>query len=303
VVQSLLAIDAYRKLSALEREDLESLAEHSATLQMNVVFLFGLGLLAFGGPRWQRRLLAVLAVPVVWAFMLSQRRAAMVALFAGAAILLLTLYHRRRATFFAILPIIVVLTVGFLGATWNASGALGLPASSVKTVFFSDQLSAADQQSNLYRDLEAINVWYTIRANPMLGQGFGQPFIVVAPMPSITFFVFWQYLPHNSILWLWIKMGFFGFVSFMYTVGRSVYAGARATRRVIEANAVVLTMVSVAYVVMFCIFAYVDIAVTTRPMVFLALCAAVCVDFGRLQVDSPSPLQSVETRVLESSIR
>jgi O-antigen ligase len=301
VVQSLLAINAYRKLSAVQREGLESLAEHSATLQMNVVILFALGLVAFGGARWQRRWLWALAIPVVWAFTLSQRRAAMVALFAGAAILLLTMYHRRRATFFAILPIVLVLTVGFLGATWNATGALGLPASSVKSVFFSDQLSAADQQSDLYRDLEAINVWHTIRANPLLGQGFGQPFFVVVPMPSISFFEFWQYLPHNSILWLWIKMGFFGFVSFMYTMGRSVFAGARTARRAIKPNEVVLTMVAVAYVVMFCIFAYVDIAVTTRPMVFLALCAAICADFGRLQPDSPSPLQSVQTRVLATS--
>jgi O-antigen ligase len=293
-IQGLFAVHAYRTLPDHIRDNLDSLAEHSATVQMNGVFLFALGLAAFGGSRWQRRIVAVLSIPVVFAFFISQRRGAMVALFAGAIILLMVLFHRNRARFWAIAPVAIILAIGYIGATWNASGALGLPASAVKSVFFTSQLDAADQSSNLYRDLEAINVWYTIRASPVLGQGFGQPFIVVAPMPNIGFFEFWQYFPHNSVLWVWIKIGFFGFVAVMYTIARAAYAGARSVRRVVSGDEAALVVVGLGYVVMFTIFAYVDIAITGRPAVFLALCIAICADFDRLPPARPAILAPVD---------
>jgi O-antigen ligase len=233
----------------------------------------------------------------VYAFLLSQRRAAMVALFAGGAILLMVLFHRRRAKFWSIAPIVVIITIGYLGATWNADGAIGLPASAVKSVFFSSQLDAADQQSNLYRDLEKINVWYTIRSSPILGIGFGQPFTIIAPMPSISSFVFWQYLPHNSMLWLWIKTGIFGFVTVMFTFGRSILMGGRSVLRAQTPSDVAVVLVGVGYVIMFTIFAYVDIAFTARPAVFLALSLAICGDFERAQPSAEDPVAGGSIRL------
>lgn len=281
--QSLLSLNYYLGLSEVDREGLESLSEHSATVQMNALFVFGLALVAFNGSRLQRRLIGVLAIPVAYTFLLSQRRAAMVALFAGGVLLLVALFQRRRAVFWTIAPFVVGISVAFLGATWNAGGIIGLPASAVKSVFFPAELTAANVSSDQYRQVEAINIWFTIRSSPLFGLGFGQPFSVVAPMPNISFFVYWQYLPHNSVLWLWIKTGFLGFVTIMYTIGRAVFSGARSLRQVSTPHEVALVLVGVSYVVMFTIFAYVDIAFTARTAVFLALCMAICADFGQAE--------------------
>ena len=47
-------------------------------------------------------------------------------------------------------------------------------------------------------------------------------------MPDISFFEFWEYIPHNNVLWIWIKIGFFGFVAMLFMFGRGVQLGARS---------------------------------------------------------------------------
>ena len=47
----------------------------------------------------------------------------------------------------------------------------------------------------------------TIKAKPITGLGFGQRFYRPFPLPDISFFPFYEYMPHNSVLWIWIKTG------------------------------------------------------------------------------------------------
>ena len=82
-IQSIFSLVYYRSLPPEVKLGIESLTEHAATLQMNALFVFlaALWLLkARGSSRWT---MLLLAVPVFYAYVLSQRRAAMVALFIG----------------------------------------------------------------------------------------------------------------------------------------------------------------------------------------------------------------------------
>ncbi len=90
----------------------------------------------------------------------------------------------------------------------------------VKTVIAPGQLSLEDQSSDLYRQIEAYDIWYTIRSNELFGVGFGQQFLRPWQLPDISFFVFWEYMPHNSILWIWMKMGIGGFMAMLYLIAR-----------------------------------------------------------------------------------
>ncbi len=229
--------------------------------------------------RWLRWSTFALSLPVMWAYLLSQRRAAMVALFIGLFIVIAVLYQRRRRAFWFVAPTSVILGLGYVVATWNAAGAIGLPAQAVKTVFFPEQLGQADNSSDLYRQLEAANLYFTIQSNRVLGVGFGKPFLQVVPMPNISFFEFWQYIPHNNVLWIWIKMGFLGFVAMLYMFGRAVQLGARSVTLVRSVDHVAFAVVGICYVVMFLTFAYVDIAWDARSTVFLGLSMALCADF------------------------
>ena len=179
-------------------------------------------------------------------------------------------------------PTVLFLGSGFVAATWNAEGALGLAATSVKSVIAPDQLGAEEESSNLYRVIESFDLWFTIRSSPITGRGFGQQFLMPLPLPDISFVEFWQYIPHNSILYMWIKLGFFGFAVMFFMFFRGVQFGARSTLGARTGDDVATVFAGMASVVMFVVFAYVDIAWDTRSTVFLAVAFALCADYAVL---------------------
>jgi O-antigen ligase len=111
-------------------------------------------------------------------------------------------------------------------------------------------------------------------------------------------------MSHNSVLWIWVKMGFFGFVSMLFMIARSIQLGGRAvvTARTPEQAAVVLTGVS--YVIMFLVFAYVDIAwLGGRTTIFLAFAFAVCGDYTAAIDDPDRRTGGIHTHQLASLAR
>ena len=98
-------------------------------------------------------------------------------------------------------------------------------------------------------------------------------------MPDISFFEFWEYIPHNNVLWIWIKLGFLGFAATLFMFGRAVQLGARSIALVRTNDHVAFVAVGLTYVVMFLVFAYVDIAWDPRSTVMLGLAMALCADF------------------------
>jgi O-antigen ligase len=108
----------------------------------------------------------------------------------------------------------------YLGVFWNRSGGIAEPAQAVKSVIEPDQ---RDYASNLYRDQENENLRYTIGFSPIIGIGFGRPFAVINQMVDLTnIWSLQHYMPHNNILWLWMRMGIVGFVIFWVTAGVAV---------------------------------------------------------------------------------
>jgi O-antigen ligase len=286
---ALAALREYYSLSPGEREALESLGEHGAAVHAAalIVFTAATWLLQERSSASGRWLLLLMAVPVIWAFLLSERRAAMVALFGGLALVMVVLRWHSRRRFWMILPVVLLALGAYLGAFWNASGVPGFPAQAVKTVVAPDQQSAEDQASDLYRKIERHDINATIRSNPVMGVGFGQPFHMPWPLPNISFFVFWEYITHNSILWIWMKAGIGGFVAMLLMFATTLRAGARALLTAEDGRTKVVTLTSVAYVLMFAIFAYVDIAWDTRNVVLLAVCMAQIDRAGSRRIASP----------------
>ena len=299
-IQSVFSLLHYSGLPDAERDELESLAEHSATVHMNALFIMAIAawmLRCRPRVRWG---FLLLLPPVVWAYILSQRRAAMIALFIGFVVVVVVVWHRRRRRFWFVVPVAFVLGLGFVLATWNASGALGLPAQAVKTVLFPEELGEADRSSDIYRQIEAYDLHFTIRSNPIFGYGFGQKFLRPWTLPDISFFEFWEYIPHNSVLWIWIKTGYFGFVAMLFLFARGLQLGIRSALKVRTDEHAVYVVGGVTYVVMFLVFAYVDIAWDMRSAVFLALAFALATDFERAIDDRKRVVQGVHTMQLQS---
>jgi O-antigen ligase len=283
-VHAVVAINYFRGLPAVERAEVESLGEHGASIHIDAMLLLVLALLLIKGcsPRLRVGML-LLAIPCLVAYAMAERRAAVVALVVGIIMFSMVLHRRRRRAFWWFVPIVTVVGSLYLAAFWGVQGSLGFPAQAVKSVIAPGQLSEADASSDMYRLFEKYNIWYTIRTDPVRGLGFGRQFYQPIPLPDISFFVFWRYLPHNSILWIWIKMGFFGFVAMLYLFARTVQRGAITVARITDPNHLAFAIAAVGYVIMYIVFAYVDIAWDARATIFLAFAMAWCADFINLE--------------------
>jgi hypothetical protein len=282
-IQALLSIRYYYALPAVRREGLESLTSHSAAILYAWVLLLALAVCILRDcSRWARFLLVLAVIPTTWVFVLDERRAAFVGLAAGFIVFTIVLFFRRRRAFLVLVPIVLVLFIGYSAVFWNATGGVGFGARAVKTVFSPNEVSQRDSASDIYRAIENYDLVSTIRAEKLTGVGFGKPFFQPAPLPDISFFVFFQYIPHNSVLWVWLKVGFVGFVSLLFVAAAVLRAGTRASLQVQSGDALAVTLSALAFVVMFFVFAYVDIAWDGRTCVFLAVCMATCANMVRL---------------------
>ena len=230
------------------------------------------------------------AVPSAVVFVLSERRAAFVALAAGFVVFAIVLFWRRRKAFLVVVPIVAVLTVGYSAAFWNSTEGVGFGARAVKSVIAPNETSARDTSSDAYRVIENHDLAFTIHQEPLMGVGFGKTFYRPWPLPDISFFVFYEYVPHNSVLWIWLNMGYVGFVVLLFLIAAALRAGTRASLRLPTGDALAVTVGALAFIVMFFVFAFVDIAWDPRCCLFLAVCMATCANILRL-----SQRESAET--------
>jgi hypothetical protein len=282
-IQNVFAIYFYLGLDPVAAEEIEGLTEHAASIHYDWMIVLLIAALTIRRCTPGLRILLVLSgIPTMVTFVLSQRRAAVVALGAGMLMYFLILLVRQRRTFMTLFPVTLLAVVGYTAAFWNSSSGVGFGARAVKTVIAPDALSDRDTSSNIYRLIENYNLVYTVRANPLLGVGFGQPFEQPVQLPDISFFVFYEYIPHNSILWIWLKTGYIGFVTLLVIVAFTVRAGTRAALALPTGNLLAATIAALGYVVMFLVFAFVDIAWDPRSTLFLGACIALCANIVRL---------------------
>jgi hypothetical protein len=246
-----------------------SITEHSAAIHMNTLFIFTLASFLYKTSAPQRLLLPLMIPPVLLTYLVTQRRAAFISLIIAIVFLSLILYFEKPRLFWVIAPPMMFLGIIYLAAFWNSSGALAQPAQAVKSVIAQDQASAADQSSNIYREIENLNTGFTIKQKPLTGVGFGQKFFIIWSLPDISFFEWWEYLPHNSIIWIWLKTGVGGFISGLFFISSAIMVSARATWRMPKNECSAIALTGTLYVIMHFIYAYVDISWDTQSMVYV----------------------------------
>jgi O-antigen ligase len=282
-IESLLAIQYFSTLDEAVRRRLESLLSHQSAMHMNMVFVFLIASLTIPGiRRGTRWMVVVCAIPITWVYLLSQRRAAIVSLAVAIVLLGVVLWRLNRKALLRAGPIFVVLVAGYVGAFWNNTGIAGFPAQAIKTVIAPGSVPEEDQSSDAYRDIENYDLYFTIRSEPLTGVGFGQRFYRPIPLPDISFFPFYEYIPHNSVLWIWLKMGVGGFFVTMLMFAKSLRLGLRTTLRMRKGNEAVIAFVAFSFLPMYLVFTYVDISWDGRSMMLVAIAMAVAGQFADL---------------------
>lgn len=277
IVQVMLSIEYVNRLEPAAREALDSLNEHGSTLGHNLVIVTAFGLITLGVKALVPRLLMLVAlVPTMYVVFISQRRSGIAALAIAFVILLAVLFWRRKSQFWVLTPILLIVGVGYLGAFWNSTASAGFPAQAIKSIVAPGSATEEDRSSDLYRVIEGYDINFTIRSNPLLGVGFGKPFYRPVPLPDISFFELNAFLPHNAILWIWLKTGIGGFAAMFYFFTRVVVLGARRVRELPRTIDLVVAQSALLFVIMYVMFSYVDISWDARNTVLLALAARIC---------------------------
>jgi len=250
----------------------QSITEHSAAIHMNTLFILVAVTLLYGGS-WARKLALPAMAPVVFfTYIATQRRAAFVTLAVGLMLVAVVMYRTHRRLFWTIVPALSVVGMLYLGAFWNNTGALGMPAQAIKSATVG---SAEEAHSDDYRKMENVNSNFTIHQKPLTGVGFGNKFFVLIVLPDISFFPMWEYIPHNSVIWMWIKTGVVGFVVYLFMVGASIVKGAQVFNVLNDNTYRPLILAWTIYWVMHFVYAYVDMSWDSQSTVYLGMTAGV----------------------------
>lgn len=276
VAMGLFAIEgAYRRIALIDTGTLGVIMEFAYSHEV-VIFLGALIMLVvaqqvFGGPRWQRILGLGLFVPVaIYTLLATERRAGYIAVMVAFLALSLVLLVVHRKAFFLIAVPVIVSGAIYLPIFWNAPGLIGQPARAVRSLSEPDPRDAA---SNLYRELEKANVRATILSDPLFGVGFGREYLFIYGMPDLSFWPLWHYTPHHNILWVWLKTGAFGFISFWVLMGNALARGAHFVKVLRSHESRVFAAFALTGIVTTLIFCWVDLGLTMgRVTVFLGVC-------------------------------
>jgi hypothetical protein len=177
--------------------------------------------------------MGVVSALALVAMLANSRRAGVYALAAGVVVVVLLAFRfepdlRKPIAWMSVAMLIV--GAGFLGYAWDKQ--YGIQAQLVRPIRSLIDPTARDFSSDVYRTAETANLLFTFRTSPIVGVGFGQPFDIVQPMADISkIYPLWNVIPHNSLLWVGMRMGVIGFIAFWGLIGLAVLEGFTVMRR------------------------------------------------------------------------
>ncbi|HZC04096.1 MAG TPA: O-antigen ligase family protein [Ktedonobacterales bacterium] len=210
---------------------------------------------------------AVASLPfLIIALLANNRRADYLAFVLGAvAVWLLAIATekpRRKQLITSFITCVVVMSLYIvvfgviLGKTHTP---ISEPAVSVISVIHPSQTDARDLASNLYRYFEDADLQFTEKQNPILGYGFGKPFLQPDPLPNILALdPYYLYIPHNNVLWIWMRLGPLGYLAFWYLFGSAIVRAGAIMKRLQDPDLRMVAMFAVGAFIMEIPLAYGD---------------------------------------------
>ncbi len=110
----------------------------------------------------------------------------------------------------------------------DSSSAFAQPALAIGSIISPNPRDAA---SNAYRDAENVDILETVKSAPIQGFGYGKHFLHVAPIVDISsVYEYWDIMPHNSVLWVWMRTGTIGYISFWMMVAAIIITASQVLK-------------------------------------------------------------------------
>ena len=257
---------------------------------------------------YRPQLIAALIVSpfVVIALVGNERRADYAALLIGIGIAWVLIFlvkpqYRKRL-------IIILVTTLLLGGAYvlafaHASGTIAKPAQSIISIF-SPTVGSRDYLSNLYRYIEDADLKFTVKQSPLIGWGFGKPFLQPVPLPNIiTLDPYYLYIPHNTIYWVWMRMGAIGYGAFWFLIGAIVVRGCFIARQLRNPYLQLVAIFVVAIVFMEIAVAYADYQFYFyRNVIYLGLLVGMLLKLPSMDKEEKAPAHASTRRFAESPV-
>ncbi len=228
---------------------------------------------------------ALLTLPcLLIALIGNQRRADYIALLVGimvAWVLVFRVKAESRKWLIAIMLICVAIGGAYVAVFWRSTGGIGEPARAVVSIFYPDP---TDASSNLYRSIENVDLKATVAQSPLIGWGLGKQFLQPIPLPNILDQdPYYLYVPHNTIYWVWMRLGAVGYLAFWYLIGGIIIRGSIIVRQLRDRYLQLVAIYIVAVTFMEIIVAFADYQLFFyRNVVYLGLLVGILLKLPEL---------------------
>lgn len=260
--------------------------ENAATSHSDsVLFALTCGLLIarwFDAPSRRTFRLCAAVLPIVFAAMVkNNRRLVWVELAAVLLIIYLMsawspLKRAIARTLVVLAPVLLIYTA----VGWSSSAPVFAP---VKMV--SSMISSKPDASTVMRDIENYNLLKTLRSAPMLGLGWGHPYLeLIRAIDISNIFPQYRFLPHNGLLGLWAFNGAVGFFLLFLLPVAAVFFASRAYRLARSSDERVACLCAICAVACHAIQCFGDIGTSSWTSAFL-LAPAIAIA-GKLAVST-----------------
>ena len=209
----------------------DAILAHEESFFFALFIFLTVGLWLWGVSGRLRTVATALLPIVVWADLANSRRTAWAIVGTGTLVIFIVAYARlphRRWVLRRLAPPVMVACAAYLPAFWNQPGTIGQPARALQSVVA--PASARDESSNDYREIEKQNLALNIARTNHLGAGFGIPIdyeIEIVDISGIDPMI--DYVPHDNVLWVWLRMGALGVVAFLMMIGAAFLTAGRLT--------------------------------------------------------------------------
>ncbi len=219
----------------------------------------------------------------------NNRRADFVALLVGLVLAWVLIFVIKPAARQGL--IVVLISASLLGGAYvavfsNRTGGFSEPARSIVEIFHPNP--AADL-STLYRDIEDYDLTYTVKLNP-LGLGFGKPFLEPILLPDLKDNPVYTFVPHNTIYWVWMRLGPIGYLAFWYLMGAIIVRGCLYARQLKDKYLQLIAIYIVCMVIMEIMVAFADYQLyALRNVIYVGILFGILMKLPALDTKEVNP--------------
>ncbi len=247
----------------------EGVLSHEDSLLMNIIILGAIVFwLAKQEPRLKWGFTAFVPTAVI-TLLANGRRAGIAALILAFPVVLMLSYallKDRRKALGIFIAFFTLASAIYLPVAWNGKGAWALPARAIRSRTSPD---GRDASSDYYRLAENMNLKMTRDQSPWFGYGYGRPFIEAVYLPGRED-VFKLILPHNGVLWMWMRLGNFGFIAFWFFVLSMLVNGTYTLRQLRDSRLTVMGILGLATLLMLLMYGEYDLSFANYRTMWLA---------------------------------